>query len=808
MTSLINNIKYALRQLRRSPGFSATVILTMALGVGANVIVFGVLNALVLRPLNLPKAKQIYFLDRHANANNTSSSQSYLDYVDIRDKNAVFSGVVASRMNRVGVEYGGTASKTWFYEASGNYFDVLGVKPVLGRLFHEEDMHGPDSSPYAVLSYAYWKEHFNGDAGIVGKAIDLNKHPYTVIGVAPKGFFGTELFFQPSLWVPMMNERQLDGDNYLNSRNDHTIWLVGRLKDGVTAAQAEANLGTVTEQLRKQYADDDQLRLSLSRPGFLGNSLGEPVRAFLGGVMLLAGLVLLAACANLGSLFAARATDRARELSVRLALGSTRERLLAQLVTESLMLSLLGGAAGLVAGGMALRWLSQWHPSPDLPIQVAVSTDVYVYAVAFALSVLSGIFFGLVPAAQVWRRDVYQVIKGGSASAAKGRRWALRDVLLMIQIVLCSVLVTASLVAMRGLMRSFHASYGFQPNNVVLASFDLQMAGYKSEEMARVQRRVLEDAQQIPGVAAVGVANSTPLSVDTSDRYVFRDGTTDLRPSNEAADANLYVVSPGYIGAAQTRLLRGRDFTWHDDQSSPKVAIINETFARKVFGAADPVGRYFLLNGRIQVIGVVEDGKYRTIAEEPTAAMFLPNMQTMDSRTVLVVRYKGDLAQSTSALQSMLHEFDAALPVTLTSWHQALGIAQFPAVAATLALGVMGLLAAMLAVTGIFGMASYSVSRRLRELGIRIALGAQRGQVLRAALGRPIQLLILGSLGGVLLGGLASQVLASIVYQATPRDPLVLMGVLASMAAIGLLATWIPARRALAVEPSLLLREE
>jgi predicted permease len=808
MTSLINNIRYGLRQIRRSPGFSATVILTMALGVGANVVVFGVLNALILKPMDLPGFDRLMFLDRHANANDTSPSQSYPDYRDIRDKNVVFSGVAASRVNWVGVEHGATATKSWMYEASGNYFDVLGVKPALGRFFHDADEHGPNSSPYVVLSYDFWQTRLNGDAEIVGKAINLNKHPYTVLGVAAKGFAGTELFFRPDLWVPMANEEQLEGYSYLESRGDHGIWLVGRLKPGVTAAVAEANLSAITQQMRKQYPDDDGLTLTLSRPGFLGDLLGGPVRKFLFGVMLLAGMVLLAASANLGSLFAARAADRAREIALRMALGSTRGHILRQLVTEALLLSLLGGALGVGVGSAMLRSLSHWRFSTDLPVQLNVTADSHTFLLALGLAVVCGVFFGLVPATQVWRSNAYQAIKGGQ-SGVGSRRWTLRDALLMVQIVLCSVLVTSSLVAIRGLTRSFNtSSYGFQPEHVTMAGFDLKMAGYNDQRSLQFQHRLVDAAQQIPGVTAVGFANTTPLATNSSDSYVYREGTTDFRPSNMAADANFYDVSPGYLGVAQTRLLEGRDFTWHDDANSPKVAIVNETFAKQVFGTTHAVGRYFLRDGRHEVIGVVEDGKYRKITEDASAAMFFPAMQDPNSQTILLVRSQTDEAQTAAAVEQLLKSMDVSLPFTMSSWSQALGVAQFPAVAATFALGIMGLLAAMLAVTGIFGMASYSVSRRLRELGIRMALGAQQTQILRAALGRPIQLLVLGSLGGLLVGGLSSKVLASIVYQATPRDPLVLVGVLVSMSSIGLVAAWIPARRALAVEPSMLLREE
>lgn len=780
----------------------------MALGVGANVIVFGVLNALVLHPLHLPEANRLMFVNRLAKDGDLSPSQSYPDYRDLRDKNVVFSGLTTVRVNEVGSEYGNRTTKSWIYEASGNYFDVLGVQPLLGRFFHGSDEHGPNSSPYAVLGYDYWKTQLNGDAGIVGKVINLNKHPFTVLGVAPPGFQGTELFFRPDIWVPIANEAQLEGYNYLEERDDHNSWAVGRLKPGVTVAQADANLNAIGQQLSKQYVADDKLAFRLSQPGFVGDMLGGPVRAFLYSVMLLAGLVLLAACANLGSLFAARAADRARELAVRMALGSTRGHILRQLVTEALLLSLLGGGLGLAGGAFLLAALSRWRPVADFPVQLAVSAGPQVYLLALVLAILCGVFFGMVPAMQVLRGDPYHAIKSGQVTTSLGRRWSLRDVLLMVQIVLCSVIVTASLVSVRGLVRSLQTTYGFQPEGVTLTSFDLKMVGYSDDQSVAFQHRAIDAALQLPGVTAAAVADSTPLSLTSSDSYVFADGATDFRQSNAVIDAVYFNVSPGYIGMAQTRLLRGRDFNWHDDANSPKVVIVNETFARKVFGTTDAVGRYFQHRGRMQIVGVVEDGKYRSITESPAGAMFFPLAQNSDSQTVLLVRSSADKTQAAAAMERMLKGMDAGLPLSMTSWPQALAVVQFPSVAATFALGVMGMLAAMLALTGIFGMASYSVSRRLRELGIRMALGAQRRQVLRAALERPMRLLVIGSVGGLVLGALSSRVLASIVYQATPRDPLVLIGVLLAMSLIGVVAAWIPARRALAVEPSLLLREE
>jgi len=806
---MLADLKYALRQLRKSPGFAATAILTLAIGIGANSVVFSVLNTLVIRPLDLPNAEQLVFLERMPME---GSTQSYPDYRDMRDETTALSGLAAYRFATAGIDTGRNPSKIWFYEASGNYFDVAGVEPYLGRFFHAADEHGVDSAPYAVLSYGYWRSHFGGDPQIVGKTIEIDKRPFSVIGVAPEKFRGTELFFSPTLWVPLVNEEQIDGWNFINERGNHTMYVVGRVKPGVGILAAEAELNRIANRLAAQYPQSDQgLQIRLARPGLIGNTLGHPVRAFLGGVMLLAALILLAACANLGSLFAARAADRSREMAIRLALGSSRERLFRQLLTEAAVVSLAGGLLGVQGAAMLLRWLSGWQVIPNSPIQVPVNPNWLTYTTALVLAVLSGILFGITPIRQVFRMDAYELVKAGASAGRVWRRLTLRDVLLVVQIAVCAVLVTSSLVAVRGLARSLHSDFGFSPQGAMLAAFDLKMAGYDDAKAEHFQREALDAIKQIPGVYAAGYIDHPPLNVASSDTSVYTNGTTDFRPLNAAADAMYYKVSPGYLDAARTVLLAGRDFTWHDDAKSPKVAVVNEAFARKVFGSVDrAIGGYFLRGSgeRFQVIGVVQDGKYRTLTEALQPAMFLPMLQDTDTWTTLVVRSSRSDKQLAAAMQKTLASLDPGLPASIQRWQDSMDTALFAARAATVALGVMGMLGAMLAVTGIFGMASYSVSKRMRELGIRVALGARRTEVLTAALGRSAKLLCAGSAAGLLLGMAATRVLQAVVYQATPRDPLVIFGSLAAMILLGVFASWLPARRAAAVDPAILLREE
>ncbi|MFZ1013128.1 MAG: ABC transporter permease, partial [Terracidiphilus sp.] len=789
-------------------GFTLTAIVTLALGIGANAVVFSVLNALVLRPVNVPHGQNLYMVQRFR-----YPSQSDPDYADLRDRNRTFESMMMCQIiGPVGVDTGGNPSTAWPYLASGNYFDGLGIQPYLGRFFHAADEKGVNSAPYVVLSYAYWHSRFHDDAGVVGRGIAINKHPFTILGVAPPGFRGTELFFAPAFWIPLVEQPTIEGYDAFHERGNHSGFVIGRLKSGITPAQGTADLNSIASWLSKTYPSaDDGVTFSLARPGLVGDMLGGPARAFMAGLMLLAGLILLAACANLGSLFAARAADRSKEIALRLALGSRRGLILQRLLTEAILVSLAGGTVGLAGGVVILRFLSVWQPIPDIPINIPVNPDIRTYVVALLLALVSGLLFGMVPVRQVLRADPWQIIRTGMRGTDGMRPITMRDVLLVVQIAICAVLVTSSLVAVRGLARSLQNSYGFQPQNVTLADCDLHMAGYTDDRVPTMQQRMLEAVRALPGVTAAGYSSSLPLTLGGGDSYVYSDATTDFRPTNYAADAMSYKISPGYLAAAGTRLVAGRDLTMHDDSKAPKVALVNREFAVKVFGSVNKaVGGHFKFWGseRAEVVGVVEDGKYRTLTEDQQPAMFFSFQQFPSSPTWIVVRSNRNPQDLAAAVQMTLRGLDSGLPFAIHTWTSEMDSALFAAHVATVALGVLGLLGAMLAVTGIFGMASYVVSKRLRELGIRVALGAGRRQVLRASLGRAFRLLAIGSVAGLALGVLATRVLSYIVYQASPRDPVVLIGVTLTMFLLGLLAAWLPARRALAVDPLILLRDE
>lgn len=806
--SAFQDLRLTVRVLRKSPAFSIAAVLTLALAIGANVVVFSIMNAFIIRPLNVPHAESLYGLWRLQD----DLSESYPNYVDLRDRNHSFDAVVAYNINEVGLDTGKDPSRVWIEETSGNYFDGLGIHPYLGHFFHASDEHGPNSAPYIVLSHAYWHAHFQDDRGIVGRVVQVNKHPFTIVGVAPPEFNGTLLFFHPGFFMPLINHDQVNESADLNVRKRNWIFMtVGHLKEGVTPAQAVADLNSIGANLERNYPSEvAHMSFQLVRPSLYGDYVGRPIRDFLTGLMLLAALILLAACANLGSLFAARAADRSREVALRLALGSSRRRILRGLFTEAVLISILGGAAGLAGSMFVLRQLSVWQPFPRFPGYLSVTPDAKVYALALLLALASGFLFGAIPVRQVLRTNPYEVVKTGS-SVSVGRRFVARDVLLVMQIALCAVLVTSSLVAIRGMARCLHSNFGFDVDHTLLAETDLNMGGYRGDRVPIMQKRMINAVETIPGVESVAFADQAPLTQGSNYSKVFADSTADLRPSNAAMNPVILKVSPEYFRAAGTALLSGRSFTWHDDKDSPGVSVVNAEFARRMFGSIqNAVGAcYKMPDGkRIQIVGVTEDGKYDRLTEGPTPAMFMPILQSPTSSTWLVVRSNRDPQQLETALSNTLRSLDTALPISIHTRYSAMDTALFGPRMATLSLGILGLMGAILAIVGIFGMAAYSVSKRLRELGIRMALGGQRKEVLQAALGRAFKLLACGSAAGLLLGVLASRVLAFIVDRATPRDPLVLAGVVLAMATLGLVATWIPARRALSIDPVILLRDE
>jgi predicted permease len=800
------DLAYACRQLRRSPVFALTAVLSLALGMGANTIVFSVLNTLVLRPLPVSEPERIWSLN-----NSGHPANSFPNYRDIRDRNAVFESLFAYRITQMALGESDRTRRVWGYLVTGNYFETLGIQPALGRFFTPAEDRHPGGSPYAVLSYACWQDRFGGDTAISGKSIRINNGTYTVLGVAPQGFQGTEVFYWPEIWVPMTMQPQIESNSWLNTRTTFNSWIAGRLKRGVNPSQAEANLTAIAAQLAREHVVNEGMRLTLSAPGLAGSMLRQPAGAFGAAAMLLAMLVLLAACTNLAALMSARAADRSRELAIRMSIGAGRARLGRQLATESLTISILGAGAGYLLATVLLGMLSHWRAPLEFPIQFDVNPDWRVFVFTCVAAVLTGIAFGTGPASRVWRTDAAASLKGDGPSIS-GRVWLSRDLLLPLQIAICCVLVVSSLVAARGLARSLETPLGIAPDDVAVAGYDLGLARYDRERGRLFQERALEAIRSLPGVVSAAYSSSIPLSIDQSTTAVYPEHTTEFRPKNQHG-ATYYMVSPGYFRTAGTILLSGRDFTSRDNKASSPVAIVNRTFARRVLGGESATGRRFRRGPKggdlVEVVGVVEDGKYEALTENPRETVFFPMLQSYSPTTLMLARTSRPESELAAEMRKAIERLDPNLAVYGTgALREMLGLVYLPMHAAVITLGAFGVLALMLCLTGIYGLAAYTVSRRTKEIGIRVALGARPAQVLRFVFGRLGTLAALGALTGLALGVAGAGVLASIVYQADSRDPLVISGTILFISAVALAALLQPARRAISANPVQCLRRE
>jgi predicted permease len=560
MKDLLLDIRYALRVLWKSPAFTLVALVTLMLGIGANVVVFGVVNAALLRPLDVNDPQNLYQLRIGSWTNGKELTTSYPAFGDIRQRNTTFSDIAGfNAYCQARLHWADAVRSVSGYAVTGNYFDLLGVHPQVGRLIQAEDEHGPNSAPYIVLSDNLWRSAFNADPGVVGTTVRLYMDPFTVIGVAPVQFHGTERSEWPDYYIPIVN--YFDSD-YLQNRTGRPLTVLGRLKRGVTPHQAKENLSAISAALAKEYPQTDTgLPLRLVRPG-LGGDTGDVIRGSLYSVAALSLLVLIAACANLASLFAARAADRSRELALRVAVGASRWRLVRQLLTEALVVSLLAGAAGLVTAALLLRALDRGSLGNWPYSHLAVSVDARVYVVASILTLVSALLFGMIPARQVWQSSPLQAMKSGSVDVTPLRRFSLRDLSLGAQIVICTLLVTSSLVAVRSMVRMLHTPLGFQPQGAMLAEIDLSEVESKGHAPLEKTKAMIDAVRSIPGVTTAGTVNRVPFTGGLRGVPVFPPGATEFTLNNSVLAPYRFTISPGYLEAAGTRLLRGRDVSW------------------------------------------------------------------------------------------------------------------------------------------------------------------------------------------------------------------------------------------------------
>ena len=805
--SVIPDIRFAIRSLRKSRSFTAIALVTLALGIGANATVFSILDAVLLRPLPVAEPNRLFFVEALYGGGNRFPSHSFPDYLDFKQGTNTID-LAAYRIAAMGLQTGSGADRAWGYLATGNYFQMLGLRPAVGRFFTPEEDTARGASPYTVLSFDTWQSRFGGDPDIVGTTLRINGLSYTILGVAPRGFHGTEVAFRPELWVPMSMQPQIEGRSWLDERSTLNLWIVGRLAPGVSREQATAALTTVARSIGEAHARSHQgLQVGLATPGFVGSTGRTPVAAFMTGVMVLATLVLLAACANLANLMASRVIDRFREVAIRLALGATRMAIARQLLVEATILSIGGGLAGFALAAGILQALARWQLPLPLPVQFAVTPQLPAFVFAAIVTLLVAVAACIAPVRRAWTAEPAR-LTGAGAPDRIGHRWSSRDALLAGQVVLCSILVTASAVSLQNLRAALTMPIGFERAGVSTAGFDLALVGYRATEGREFQQRALQRVAALPGIEAAAYANSLPLSVDQSTTIAYPE-TGDIRPA-QAVSAHVYQVSPGYFDVMGTRIVSGRDFTEQDTLDRPAVAIVNQTFVRRVMRATDPIGGRFRTGSTqfVQVVGVVEDGKYEDLSDPPEPAIFESAMQSYNSTTVLVARSRLPQVDVARQITGIVTELDARVPLlSHGSASDAIAIAFLPAQIAGAALTAFGVLAGVLALVGVYGLAAYSVSARFREIGIRMAVGAQRFHVVRFAVGRTAVLLGIGSLVGLLASVAAGQIMRAVMYHASAAEPVILAAVVLSMAFVGLIASWIPTRRALAVDPARTLRD-
>lgn len=808
---LIQDLRYGFRMLAKRPGITLIALLSLALGIGANTAIFSMVNTIMLRPLPVESPEEIVSL-RNEVGRKVSMAFSYPNYKDFRDRNDVFAGLIGYRFAPLSVSHDGINEKLWSYVVTGNYFEALGVSAALGRAISPDDDLLPGAHPVTVISYKCWQQRFGSDQSIIGKSLIANGRSFTVIGVAPQGFFGTEFIAAPELWFPMSMQGEIDrGSLWLDKRDVEQTYVQGRLKPGVNIAQAQAALNSIALQLESEYPDvNESKRVSLSLPGLMSDEMRGAVLGFVEILMIVVAFALLLACTNLANLLLARAIERRKEIAVRLSLGASRRRVVLQLMAESMLLAVGGGVMGLMLAWWLVRLAVGIKLPIDFPLLIDLHIDYRVLIFTCLISLVTGVLFGLLPALQTTKVDLITALKDERSFGGARHSW-LKSSLIVLQVALSLVLLVGGGLMLRALQRAQTLNLGFDPQNVIEATFDLRLQGYDNARGREFQKRLLDRVRTLPGVESAGIVDLTPVDLHFGRSPVFIEGQMPERIIN-APRAMTSRISPDYLQAMRTRLIEGRDFTERDDENAPRVAIINEAFARRFWPGENPLGKRFSQGSPqsplMQVIGVVEDGMYATLSNDLQPYVCRPLLQSYSGSTDLIVRADTDPQKLLAVIRSEAQQFDPQMPIASRLLIEKMSMPLLPARIAASVLGGFGLLALALAAIGIYGVMSHAVSRRTHEIGIRMALGAQASDVLKLTMRQGMMLTLIGVVIG-LSGALAlTQLMKRFLFGVSATDPLTYIAVAALLVAVSLLACYLPAWRATKIDPTVALRYE
>jgi putative ABC transport system permease protein len=823
MLSFWQDVRYALRTLRNSPGFTIIAIVTLGLGMAVNTTVFSVINGMILRPLPVPHAEQLTVLGLQTSGTPGVQRFSYPDYLDIRSQTDSFSDVFGYRATLSALVVDGKGEHCVLSRVTGNYFSALGIQPAVGRLILPTEGQTLGADPVLVLGYSYWQKRFGGDPNIVGKQAQINGNAFTIIGVAPKGFRGTYDIVNMEGYLPLSASVADPSDppdasrKMWTQREDRDLSVLGRLKPGVSLQEAQAKLSVVAQRIVEQHPDTDKgvtFRVfpeKLARPDpDPDNTLPAVALAF----TVLAAMVLLVACFNIANVLLVRATVRQREMGIRAALGAGRFRLIRQHLTESLLLALLGGAAGLFLGTWAAGLLGAVPIGSDLPINFDFQPDARVYSFALAAVFLTGLVVGIFPALRVARSDVNTVLREGGRGSCDGRRrHFVRNTLVIAQLAGSMLLLIVAGLFLRSLSKAQHTYLGFNPDHVLDFSLDVQQANMNETRGREFFKQLDERVAALPGVVKVAEAFVVPMGVVSADALVCVEGHPQ-EPGKPCPTVMYNAVTPPYFETVQMSLNQGRAFTEADNEKSPKVAVINQTMAKQLWPNENPLGKRFGIGSGgpfVEVVGVVADARYKNVVEDPMPYYYVPLSQKYFEFRTFHVRASVPPQTLAPQIEAQVRELAPEVPISqVQTMGEALNglngffLFRFGAQLT----GTMGLLGLILAVVGVYGVVSYAASQRTHEIGIRMALGAKPADILRMVLRQSLAVVVIGITAGILIALAGTRVIASLLVGISASDPTTFVAVMLLLSAVALVAVWVPARRATRVSPLVALRYE